>query len=97
MKNVLRKNEIALKQVLTAAANLADKMDYALAIAVPERRKQATGDSTKTANEARRKSAIKKAKADIKAQLAAEGKAADEDDIRIAKAPANEESEEQKQ
>ena len=72
-------------------------MDYALAIAVPERRKQATGDSTKTANEARRKSAIKKAKADIKAQLAAEGKAADEDDIRIAKAPANEESEEQKQ
>ena len=97
MKNVLRKYEIALKQVLTAAANLADKMDYALAIAVPERRKQATGDSTKTANEARRKSAIKKAKADIKAQLAAEGKAADEDDIRIAKAPANEESEEQKQ
>ena len=97
MKNILRKNEIALKQVLTAAANLADKMDYALAIAVPERRKQATGDSTKTANEARRKSAIKKAKADIKAQLAAEGKAADEDDIRIAKAPANEESEEQKQ
>ena len=86
-------------QVLTAAANLAEKMDYALAISVPERRKQTPADSTKSANDGRRKSAIKMAKANIKAQLAAEGKGPDEDDIRIAKKTSSTEksdSEEQK-
>ena len=53
-------------------------MEYTLAIAVPERRRPTaaggtTGDSSKSAHEGRRKSAIKTAKANIKAQLAAEG------------------------
>ena len=52
-------------------------MEYTLAIAVPERRRPTaggtSGDSTKSAHEGRRKSAIKTAKANIKAQLAAEG------------------------
>ena len=54
-------------------------MEYTLAIAVPERRRPTAaggtsgGDSSKSAHEGRRKSAIKTAKANIKAQLAAEG------------------------
>ena len=52
-------------------------MEYTLAIAVPERRRPTaggtSGDSSKSAHEGRRKSAIKTAKANIKAQLAAEG------------------------
>ena len=70
--------------VLQAASNLAEKMEFQLSINVP---KPATStkrrDSIESTSKTSRKSALKSARAAGKAQLKADGKAANDDDIRI--------------
>ena len=69
--------------VLQAASNLAEKMEFNLGISAPKpttsKRRESIPESAKSS----RKSALKSARAAGKAQLKADGNAANEDDIRV--------------
>ena len=69
--------------VLQAASNLAGKMEFNLSISVPKPATSKRRDSVPESAKSSRKSALKSARAAGKAQLKADGNAANEDDIRL--------------